>query len=106
MEKVRAILTGATGMVAEGVLKECLRNERIEKVLVIGRRSCGVSHPKLTEIVHKDFFDPLGNRRPVFGLQRLFLLSRNIIGRRFKRRIRANDLRSDDEFCRDSGEEK
>lgn len=57
MEKVRAIITGATGMVGEGVLRECLRNEQVEKVLVIGRRSCEVSHPKLTEIVHKDFFD-------------------------------------------------
>lgn len=57
MEKVRAIITGATGMVGEGVLRECLRNDEVEKVLVIGRRSCGVSHPKLTEIIHKDFFD-------------------------------------------------
>jgi hypothetical protein len=57
MEKVRAIITGATGMVGEGVLHECLRSETVEKVLVIGRRSCEVLHPKLTEIVHKDFFD-------------------------------------------------
>ena len=57
MEKVRAIITGATGMVGEGVLHECLKNESVEKVLVIGRRSCGVTHPKLTEIILKDFFD-------------------------------------------------
>lgn len=57
MEKVKAIITGATGMVGEGVLHECLKNETVEKVLVVGRRSCGVSHPKLTEIVHQDFFD-------------------------------------------------
>lgn len=57
MEKVRAIITGATGMVGEGVLRECLRNETVEKILVVGRRSCNVSHPKLTEIIHKDFFD-------------------------------------------------
>lgn len=44
-------------MVGEGVLRECLRNDAVEKVLVIGRRSCEVSHPKLTEIVHEDFFD-------------------------------------------------
>lgn len=56
-EKVRAIITGATGMVGEGVLRECLRNDAVEKILVVGRRSCGVTHPKLTEIVHKDFFD-------------------------------------------------
>ena len=57
MEKVRAIITGATGMVGEGVLHECLRNDAVEKVLVVGRRSCNVTHPKLMEIVHKDFFD-------------------------------------------------
>jgi NAD dependent epimerase/dehydratase family len=56
-EKVRAIITGATGMIGEGVLHECLQSEKVEKVLVVGRKSCGVSHPKLTEIVHKDFFD-------------------------------------------------
>lgn len=44
-------------MVGEGVLHECLENETVEKILVVGRRSCEVSHPKLTELVHKDFFD-------------------------------------------------
>lgn len=57
MEKVRAIITGASGMVGEGVLRECLENEKVEKVLVVGRRACGVVHPKLTEIIHQDFFD-------------------------------------------------
>lgn len=57
MEKVRAIVTGATGMVGEGVLHECLRNEAVERVLVVGRRSCGVTDPKMTEIILPDFFD-------------------------------------------------
>ena len=57
MEKIRVIVTGATGMVGEGVLHECLKSSEVEKVLVVGRRSCEVSHPKLTEIVHRDFFD-------------------------------------------------
>ena len=57
MEKVRAIVTGATGMVGEGVLHECLQSEKVEKVLVVGRKSCGVTHPKLTEIIHANFFD-------------------------------------------------
>ena len=56
-EKVRAIITGASGMVGEGVLHECLKSAEVEKVLVVGRRSCGVSHPKLTEIIQEDFFD-------------------------------------------------
>jgi hypothetical protein len=55
--KINAIITGATGMVGEGVLMESLLHPYVEKVLVIGRRACGVSHPKLTEIIHTDFFD-------------------------------------------------
>lgn len=54
---VRAIITGATGMVGEGVLFECLRHPDVEQVLVINRRPGGVTHPKLREIVHADFFD-------------------------------------------------
>ena len=57
MEKVRAIVTGASGMVGEGVLHECLKDERVEKALVVGRRPCGIEHAKLTEILIADFFD-------------------------------------------------
>ena len=55
--KITAIITGATGMVGEGVLIECLKHPDVEKVLVINRKPGGVSHPKLREIVHTDFFD-------------------------------------------------
>jgi uncharacterized protein YbjT (DUF2867 family) len=55
--KINAIITGATGMVGEGVLMESLLHPDVEKVLVINRRPCGISHPKLTEILHTDFFD-------------------------------------------------
>jgi len=55
--KIRAIITGATGMVGEGVLQECLQSDAVEAVLVINRKLYGVSHPKLKEILHKDFFD-------------------------------------------------
>jgi uncharacterized protein YbjT (DUF2867 family) len=55
--KIRAIVTGATGMVGEGVLIECLQHPEVEAVLVISRKPCGVTHPKLKEIIHKDFFD-------------------------------------------------
>lgn len=44
-------------MVGEGVLHECLLRPEVEAVLVINRKPCGISHPKLKEIVHKDFFD-------------------------------------------------
>lgn len=55
--KIRAIITGATGMVGEGVLHECLLHPDVEQVLVINRKPGGVSHPKLKEIILKDFFD-------------------------------------------------
>ena len=54
---IKAIITGATGMVGEGVLHECLLDPQIESVLVINRKPCGVQHAKLKEIIHKDFFD-------------------------------------------------
>ncbi len=55
--KLKVILTGATGMVGEGVLHECLHHNDVEDVLVINRKPCGVQHLKLTEIIHTDFFN-------------------------------------------------
>jgi hypothetical protein len=61
--KIRAIITGATGMVGEGVLLECLQNANVEQVLVVNRRPGGVTHPKLKEVLLKDFsdFSPIEN---------------------------------------------
>jgi hypothetical protein len=53
----RAIITGATGMVGEGVLLECLSHPAVEQILVINRKPGGLSHPKLREIIHADFFN-------------------------------------------------
>ena len=55
--KINAIVTGATGMVGEGVLHECLIHPDVESVLVINRKPGGVKHEKLKEIIHKDFFE-------------------------------------------------
>ena len=55
--KIKAIITGATGMVGEGVLHECLKNPDVESVLVINRKPCGVVHEKLKEIIHNNFLD-------------------------------------------------
>ncbi|UFH56850.1 epimerase [Spirosoma sp. KNUC1025] len=55
--KIKAIVTGATGMVGEGVMLECLNHPDVEQVLVINRKPGGVSHPKLKEIIHNDFFN-------------------------------------------------
>lgn len=55
--KIKAIITGATGMVGEGVLHEALQHPQVESILVINRKPCGVTHPKLTEIIHADFLN-------------------------------------------------
>jgi len=55
--KIKAIITGVTGMVGEGVLHECLQHPEVKSVLVINRKPCGVKHQKLIEIIHSDFFD-------------------------------------------------
>jgi hypothetical protein len=54
---LRVIITGSTGMVGEGVMDVCLRHPDIKEVLVINRRTGGVVHPKLKEILHQDFYD-------------------------------------------------
>ena len=55
--KINAIIFGATGMVGEGILLGALNHEDIESVLVIGRRPCMITHDKLKELIHHDFFD-------------------------------------------------
>ena len=65
--KIRAIITGTTGMVGEGVLHICLKNPEVESVLVVNRRSCGVVHPKLKEIIHQDFFNFSGIEAELTG---------------------------------------
>jgi len=54
---VKIIIFGATGMVGQGVLRECLLARDVERVLTVGRSTTGQHHPKLTEIVHADLFD-------------------------------------------------
>lgn len=54
---MRVIITGTTGMVGKGVLLECLDSPVIEAVLVVNRRSIEMNHPKLKEVLHKDFLD-------------------------------------------------
>ena len=63
-QPIKLILTGATGMVGEGVLHECLQHNAIKEVLVIGRKPCGYTHAKLKEIIHGNFYDlsPIENQ--------------------------------------------
>jgi len=52
---MKVIITGATGMVGEGVLFECLENQAVTKILIVNRSHYNLAHPKLTEILVSDF---------------------------------------------------
>ena len=51
---MNVLLFGSTGMVGQGVLRECLLDPGVASVVSIGRSPTGVSHPKLREILHTD----------------------------------------------------
>ena len=69
---IKAVIFGATGMVGEGVLHEALKDESVEAVLAVGRRPCEVIHPKLTEILHTDFYDYTSLRTALTGFNACF----------------------------------
>jgi uncharacterized protein YbjT (DUF2867 family) len=78
---IRTIITGATGMVGEGVLIECLNHPDVEQVLVINRKPGGVSHPKLREIIHPDFFNLAPIKQQLIGFNTcLFCLGVSSVG--------------------------
>src|SRR5258708_37597688 len=52
---MKVILFGGTGMVGQGVLRECLRDADVTEVTSVVRSATGQQHAKLREIVHKDF---------------------------------------------------
>jgi uncharacterized protein YbjT (DUF2867 family) len=54
---MRVLLFGATGMVGQGVLRECLLDPDVQSVLSVGRSATGQRHVKLRELVHRDFLD-------------------------------------------------
>jgi uncharacterized protein YbjT (DUF2867 family) len=54
---MKLIVTGATGMVGEGALLACIDDPEVEQVVSISRRSCGITHPKVTELLVPDFRD-------------------------------------------------
>lgn len=54
---MKVVFFGATGMVGQGVLRECLLDPDVESVLAVGRSTTGQQHAKLREIIHGDFTD-------------------------------------------------
>ena len=54
---MKVILFGATGMVGQGVLRECLLDSDVQQILSIVRTPSGQQHTKLRELIHSNFFD-------------------------------------------------
>ncbi|MGJ1262251.1 nucleoside-diphosphate sugar epimerase [Sphingobacterium spiritivorum] len=69
---MKVIITGATGMVGEGVLLECLDNIAVAEVLIIGRKNYPLSHPKLKELILKDFSEIEGHADLLTGYDGCF----------------------------------
>lgn len=69
---MKVILFGASGMVGAGVLRECLADARVRSVLVVGRTSCGITDPKLRELIRTDFFDYADIRSDLTGIDACF----------------------------------
>ena len=53
---MNVLLFGATGMVGQGVLRECLLDPGVTRVHAIGRTATGIRHPKLSETLHRDLW--------------------------------------------------
>ena len=69
---MKAIVFGATGMVGQGVLRECLLDDGVEQVLTVGRSATGQQHPKLKELVVPDLTDYSAVRAELGGYDACF----------------------------------
>jgi len=69
---MKVILFGATGMVGQGVLRECLLDPAVEAVLVVGRGATGQQDPKVRELLHQDFTDFSGIANELTGYEACF----------------------------------
>ncbi|WP_462252345.1 Rossmann-fold NAD(P)-binding domain-containing protein [Ekhidna sp.] len=70
---MKVIITGASGMVGKGVLLECLDHPDVDRVLSIGRSELEMNHPKLIQVVHKDFSDFSSIKENLRGYDACFL---------------------------------
>ncbi len=69
---MKVLIFGATGMVGQGVLLECLRDQEVELAVTIGRTATGVKDAKLREIVHNDLANYAGMEETLTGFDACF----------------------------------
>jgi len=90
---MKVLIFGATGMVGQGVLLECLRDTEVEFVVTLGRTATGVRDPRLREIVHRDLLNYSGMEKSLAGFDACFFCLGVASDRNERGRIRARDLR-------------
>ena len=69
---MRAIILGSTGMVGQGVLRECLRDPEISRVVTVGRTPPSIADAKLQALTVPDLFDLSTVSRELTGLDACF----------------------------------
>src|ERR1700692_2440711 len=69
---MNVILFGATGMVGQGVLRECLLDPDVQQILSIVRTPSGQHHPKLRELVHSNFLEYSAIESELTGFEACF----------------------------------
>jgi len=69
---MKVLLFGATGMIGQGVLRECLLDPEVELVVTVGRAATGAHDPRLREIVHRDLLNYAGMEDALAGLDACF----------------------------------
>jgi uncharacterized protein YbjT (DUF2867 family) len=69
---MRVLIFGGTGMVGQGVLRECLLDPDVDVVRTVGRSATGVEHPKLRETVHSDLMNYSGIEADLSGFDACF----------------------------------
>jgi len=69
---MKVIIFGASGMIGQGVLLECLDHPQVDSILAVVRSPTGVESPQLTEVIHQDFFDYTAIEDAVTGFDACF----------------------------------
>ncbi len=88
---MNVLIFGATGMVGQGVLLECLRDADVESVVSLGRTATGVHDAKLREIVHRDLLHYEGMEESLAGFDACFFCRCGVDGNE-GRRLHASDV--------------
>ena len=90
---MNVLIFGATGMVGQGVLRECLLDPEVQSVAAVGRSASGVQNAKLREIVHADLWNYAAIENQLTGFDACFFCLGVSVCRPDGRSLRAHYLR-------------